>query len=66
MWLLFAVGSAFFAGVTSILAKCGIRKTDSTVATGVLPVNRTMKNNKVLSASRYRLAGSYAACNTYS
>lgn len=35
MWLLCAVGSAFFAGVTSILAKCGIRKTDSTVATAV-------------------------------
>jgi len=35
MWLIFAVGSAFFAGVTSILAKCGIRKTDSTVATAV-------------------------------
>lgn len=35
MWLLFAAGSAFFAGITSILAKCGIRKTDSTVATAV-------------------------------
>ena len=38
MWLLFAVGSAFFAGVTSILAKCGIRKTDSTVATAARTV----------------------------
>lgn len=35
MWIAFAFGSAFFAGVTSILAKCGIRKTDSTVATAV-------------------------------
>ncbi|HIY17601.1 MAG TPA: EamA family transporter [Candidatus Intestinimonas stercorigallinarum] len=35
MWLFFAVGSAFFAGVTAILAKCGIRKTDSTVATAI-------------------------------
>ena len=35
MWLLYAAGSAFFAGVTSILAKCGIKKTDSTVATAV-------------------------------
>ena len=26
MWLFYAIGSAFFAGVTSILAKCGIRK----------------------------------------
>ena len=33
MWLVFAIGSAFFAGITSILAKCGIQKTDSTVAT---------------------------------
>ena len=35
MWLLYAAGSAFFAGVTSVLAKCGIRKTNSTVATAV-------------------------------
>ena len=35
MWIVLAAGSAFFAGVTSILAKCGIRKTDSTVATAV-------------------------------
>ncbi len=35
MWLFYAAGSAFFAGITSILAKCGIRKTDSTVATAV-------------------------------
>lgn len=35
MWLIYGLGSAFFAGVTSILAKCGIRKTDSNVATAV-------------------------------
>ena len=35
MWTIFAFGSAFFAGVTSILAKCCIRKTDSTVATAI-------------------------------
>ncbi|MGM9625298.1 MAG: EamA family transporter, partial [Eubacteriales bacterium] len=35
MWILFAVGSALFAGATSILAKCGIKKTDSTVATAI-------------------------------
>ena len=35
MWVLFAFGSALFAGVTSVLAKCAIRKTDSTVATAV-------------------------------
>lgn len=35
MWIVLALASAFFAGVTSILAKCGIRKTDSTVATAI-------------------------------
>ncbi|MEE8704325.1 MAG: EamA family transporter [Olsenella sp.] len=35
MWMLAAVGSALFAGITSILAKCGIRHTDSDVATAV-------------------------------
>jgi transporter family protein len=35
MWILFAFGSALFAGLTSVLAKCGIKKTDSTVATAI-------------------------------
>lgn len=35
MWVIFAFLSAFFAGVTSILAKCGIRKTDSNLATAI-------------------------------
>lgn len=35
MWILYAIGSAFFAGITSILAKCGISKTDSDVATAI-------------------------------
>ena len=35
MWVLFAFGSALFAGLTSILAKCGIRETDSNVATAI-------------------------------
>ena len=34
-WLIAAILSAFFAGVTSILAKCGIRKTDSDLATAL-------------------------------
>ena len=34
MWLVAAVLSALFAGITAILAKCGIKKTDSDVATG--------------------------------
>ena len=35
MWIIMAVLSALFAGLTSILAKCGIRKTDSDVATAL-------------------------------
>lgn len=35
MWVIFAFCSSFFAGVTSILAKCVIKKTDSDVATAV-------------------------------
>lgn len=38
MWILYAFGSAFFAGVTSILAKCGIKHTDSNVATAIRTV----------------------------
>ena len=38
MWLIMAVLSAFFAGVTAILAKCGIRHTDSDVATALRTV----------------------------
>ena len=35
MWILYAFGSAVFAGLTSILAKCGIKNTDSNVATAI-------------------------------
>jgi len=35
MWITAAVLSAFFAGLTAILAKCGIKKTDSDVATAI-------------------------------
>lgn len=35
MWILFAFCSAIFAGLTAILAKCGIRDTDSNVATAL-------------------------------
>lgn len=38
MWILAACASALFAGITSILAKCGIRHTDSDVATVVRTV----------------------------
>lgn len=35
MWIVSAVLSALFAGLTSIFAKCGIKKTDSDVATAL-------------------------------
>lgn len=35
MWLLFAFGSALFAGITAILSKFGIKNTDSNVATAL-------------------------------
>lgn len=35
MWILFAFGSALFAGITAILAKVGIKNTDSNVATAL-------------------------------
>lgn len=35
MWLIAAVGSAVFAGLTSILAKCGLSDTDSDIATAL-------------------------------
>lgn len=35
MWILFAFGSAFFAGLTAILAKIGIRNMDSDLATAL-------------------------------
>lgn len=35
MWIFYAAGSAFFAGITSVLAKCGIRETDSDIATAI-------------------------------
>ena len=35
MWMMMAICSAVFAGLTAILAKCGIRKTNSDVATAL-------------------------------
>ena len=35
LWILAAALSALFAGLTSILAKCGIKKTDSDLATAL-------------------------------
>ena len=37
-WMVYAAGSAIFAGLTAVLAKCGIRKTDSYVATAIRTV----------------------------
>ena len=38
MWIFFAFGSAIFAGITAILAKIGIRNTDSNIATAIRTV----------------------------
>ena len=38
MWVVFALGSAFFAGLVAILAKVGIRATSSNVATAIRTV----------------------------
>ncbi len=38
MWIFYAIASSFFAGITAILAKCGIKKTDSDVATAIRTV----------------------------
>lgn len=38
MWIIFAFGSALFAGITSIPANCGIRKTDSNAAAAIRTV----------------------------
>lgn len=35
MWILYAFGSAFFAGITAVLAKCGIHDANSHVATAL-------------------------------
>ena len=35
MWIVFAFASALFAGITAVLAKCGIKNTDSNVATAL-------------------------------
>ncbi len=35
LWLLFAFGSAFFAGITAVLAKIGIEHINSTLATAI-------------------------------
>lgn len=38
MWLFFALGSAFFAGITAVLAKIGIEHVNSTLATALRTV----------------------------
>jgi bacterial/archaeal transporter family protein len=50
MWLLIAILSAFFAGLTSILAKSGIRKTDSDLATGLRTIVGSAKGISTISA----------------
>lgn len=38
MWIVYAFGSALFAGLTAILAKIGIKNTDSNIATAIRTV----------------------------
>ena len=38
MWVLWAFGSALCAGLSSVLAKCGVKHTDSTLATALRTV----------------------------
>lgn len=38
MWILFAFGSALFAGATAVLAKIGVKKVDSMLATAIRTV----------------------------
>lgn len=59
MWLLYAVGSAVFAGLVAVLAKIGVRDIDSTAATAV----RTMV---VLAATwaMVGVAGSFGQLHT--
>ncbi len=61
MWVMLAFASAFFAGVTSILAKCGIKETDSNVATAVRTVVVL-----VFSWVMVLLAGSFGTIGTVS
>lgn len=35
MWIIFACLSAFFAGITAVISKCGIKTTDSSLATAL-------------------------------
>ena len=51
MWLLFACASALFAGLTAVLAKQGVRTTDSTLATAlrtpVVPWGMTLLSGSI-------------------
>ena len=35
MWIVFALGSALLSGLTAVLAKLGVRRSDPTVATAL-------------------------------
>ncbi len=42
MWVVYAFGSAFFAGLTAILAKSGVTTTPSSLATALLAVGAVL------------------------
>ena len=59
MWLWFALGSAVFAALTSILAKIGIEGVNSNLATAIRTVVVVMMAWGMVSA---RKAGSFLSC----
>lgn len=61
MWILFSFGSALFAGITSILAKIGIRDTDSNTATALRTIVVL-----IFSWLMVFITGSYATLNSVS
>ena len=54
MWLYYAIGSAVFAGITSIIAKVGMKKTDSDLGTAIRTIVVL-----ICSCVMMRMVGSY-------
>lgn len=61
MWLYYAIGSAVFAGITSIIAKVGMKKTDSDLATAIRTIVVL-----ICSCVMVRMVGSYETIHSIS
>ena len=61
MWLYYAIGSAVFAGITSIIAKVGMKKTDSDLATAIRTIVVL-----ICSCVMVRIVGSYETIHSIS